>query len=215
MRCRLKRLQNFGVSAYIYSIYCCIITSFSELWDCGQLFNPYTPSLLVVDLFSNKKKDEEKQKNIERFYMLLKSLMDELFDYAPKSKHVKMPYNVSYGLIYDNRNSVLFTGVDKQTGKKMYLYNVRVIGKMFEEKRQAMLEDETAETLFRWIADVCSLYISPFVYDYVVELQHRGQGAAERTTRQIVKGFLEKLTSDPELKYVLDTLRDDPAPDQK
>jgi hypothetical protein len=170
--------------------------------------------VLAVGPFSNKKKDEEKQKNVERFYTLLKALMDELFDYAPKSKHVKMPFNVSYGLIYDERNSVLFTGAEKNTGKKMYLYNVRVIGRMFEEKRQAMVEDKTAETLFEWIADVCSLYINPFVYDYVVNVQHRGQGAADRTTRQIVKGFLEKLASDPELKYVLDTIRE-PAPEPK
>lgn len=161
-----------------------------------------------------KKKDEEKQKSVERFYALLKALMDELFDYAPKSKHVKMPFNVSYGLIYDDRNSVLFTGADQKTGKKMYLYNVRVIGRMFEQKRHAMIEDKTTETLFSWISDVCSLFISPFVYDYVVNVQHRGEGAAERTTRQIVRGFLDKLTSDPELKYVLDTIRD-PAPDQK
>lgn len=139
--------------------------------------------------------------------------MDELFEYAPKSKHVKLPYNVLYGLIYDDRNSVLFTGADQKTGKKLYLYNVRVIGKMFEEKREKMLEDETVETLFSWIADVCSLYIRPFVYDYVVNVQHRGEGAAERTTRQIVRGFLDKLTSDTELKYVLDTIRE-PALDQ-
>lgn len=139
--------------------------------------------------------------------------MDELFEYAPKSKHVKLPYNVLYGLIYDDRNSVLFTGADQKTGKKLYLYNVRVIGKMFEEKRERMLEDKTAGTLFSWIADVCSLYIRPFVYDYVVNVQHRGEGAAERTTRQIVRGFLDKLTSDTELKYVLDTIRE-PALDQ-
>jgi hypothetical protein len=41
-----------------------------------------------------------------------------------------------------------------------------------------------------------------------VNTQHRGKGAAERTTRQIVRGFLEKLISEPELKYVLDTIRD-------
>jgi len=176
--------------------------------------------VLAVGPFSNKKKDEEKQKSVERFYALLKALMDELFDYAPKSKHVKMPFNVSYGLIYDNRDSVLFTGAEKNTGKKMYLYNVRVIGRMFEEKRQKMIEDKTAETLFEWIAEVCSLYISPFVYDHVVNTQHRGQGAADRTTRQIVKGFMERLANDPELKYVLDTIRDPaleskPEPDQE
>ena len=157
---------------------------------------------------------EDKQKSVERFYALLKALMDELFEYAPKSKHVKMPYNVSFGLIYDEKDAVLFTGADQKTGKKMYLYNVRVIGKMFEQKRQAMLEDKTTETLFSWIAEVCSIYIGPFVYNHVVNVQHRGEGAAERTTRQIVRGFLEKLTSDPDLKYVLDTIRE-PAPDQK
>jgi hypothetical protein len=153
-------------------------------------------------------KKEDKQKRIERFYALLKCLMDELFEYAPKSKHVKMPYNVSYGLIYDERNSLISTGADQKTGKKMYLYNVRIIGKMFEEKRQAMIDDKTTNTLFGWIADVCSLYISPFVYEYVVNVQHRGEGAAERTTRQIIRGFIEKLQNDPELRYVLDTIRD-------
>jgi hypothetical protein len=160
-----------------------------------------------VGPFRSKKKEEEKKKSVERFYALLKALMDELFDYAPRSKHVKMPYNVSFGLIYDERNSVMFTGTDKKTGKKMYLYNVRIIGTMFEEKREAMLRDETAETLFGWIGDVCNIFVSPFVYEYVVNVQHRGEGAAERTSRQIVKGFLEKLVSDPELKYVLDNIR--------
>ncbi len=159
-------------------------------------------------------KKEDKEKSVERFYALLKALMDELFEYAPKSKHVKMPYNVSFGLIYDEKNAVLFTGADQKTGKKIYLYNVRVIGRMFEEKREKMLQDKTTETLFSWIADVCSIYIGQFVYDYVVNVQHRGEGATERTTRQIVRGFLDKLTSDPELKYVLDTIRD-PALDQK
>lgn len=154
-----------------------------------------------------REKDEEKQKQVERFYALLKALMDEVFEHAQKSRHVKMPVNVSFGLIYDERNAVLFTGVDKQTGKKMYLYNVRVIGKTFEDKRQAMIEDQTTATLFSWIADVCSIYISPFVHEYVVNVQHRGEGTAERTTRQIVRSFLEKLSSDPELKYVLDPLR--------
>ena len=158
---------------------------------------------------------DEKQRNTERFYALLKALMDELFDHAGKSKHVKMPFNASFGLVYDNRDSVLLTGVDEKTGKKMYLYNVRIIGKMFEEKRKRMIEDKTTETLFSWIADVCSIYISPFVYEYVVNTQHRGQGAAERTTRQLIRGFLDRLTSEPDLKYVLDNIRENPAPDQK
>lgn len=157
-----------------------------------------------------KKEDkEERQKAAERFYTLLKALMDELFEHASKSRHVKMPGNASFGLIYDERDGVLFTGHDSKTGKKMYLYNVRVIGRMFEEKRPQMLEDKTTDTLFSWIADVCSIYISPFVYDHVVNKQHRGEGAAERTTRQIVRGFLDRLTSDPELAHVLDVLRTD------
>lgn len=155
-----------------------------------------------------KESKEEKQKATERFYALLKALMDELFDYAAKSRHLKIPQNVSFGLVYDNRDSILFTGVEKQTGKKMYLYNVRVIGRMFEEKRDQMLEDGTAGTLLGWIADVCSIYISPFVYEQVVNVQHRGEGTAERTTRQIVRGFLDRLASEPELKYVLDTIRE-------
>jgi len=163
----------------------------------------------LLDLFSkrNSNKDGEQQRQIERFYILLKALMDELFEYAPKSGHVKMPFNVSFGLIYDKRDSILLTGIDQSTGKKMYLYNVRIIGQMFEDKREQMITDKTADTLFSWIADVCSLYVRPFVYEYVVNTQHRGKGAADRTTRQIVRGFLNRLVNDPELKYVLDTIK--------
>ena len=163
----------------------------------------------MLDLFSkrNSNKDGEQQRQIERFYILLKALMDELFEYAPKSGHVKMPFNVSFGLIYDKRDSILLTGIDQSTGKKMYLYNVRIIGQMFEDKREQMITDKTADTLFSWIADVCSLYVRPFVYEYVVNTQHRGKGAADRTTRQIVRGFLNRLVNDPELKYVLDTIK--------
>lgn len=154
----------------------------------------------------NANKDDEKQRQVERFYMLLKTLMDELFEYAPKSGHVKMP-TVAFGLIHDQRDSILLSGIEQKTGKKMYLYNVRIIGQMFEDKREQMIADETADTLFSWIGDVCSLYVRPFVYDYVVNTQHRGKGAADRTTRQIVRGFLNKLVNDPELKYVLDSIK--------
>lgn len=65
--------------------------------------------------------DVEKQKQIERFYILLKALMDELFEYAPKSGHVKMPFNVSFGLIHDQRDSILLTGFDQRTGKDVSL----------------------------------------------------------------------------------------------
>jgi hypothetical protein len=157
----------------------------------------------------NKEEQEEiKRKHVERFYILLSSLMNELFEYAPKSGHVKMPYNVSFGLIHDKRDSVLLKGINQKTGKKMYLYNTRIIGKMFEERREQMLKDNTTNTLLGWISDVCSLYIRPFVYEYVVEMQHRGEGAAERTTRQIVRGFIDNLINDPELRYVLDNMKE-------
>jgi len=155
----------------------------------------------------NANKDDEKQRQVERFYILLKTLMDELFEYAPKSGHVKMPFNVSFGLIYDKRDSILLSGIERKTGKKMYLYNARIIGQMFEDKREQMIADKTADTLFSWIGDVCSLYVRPFVYDYVVHTQHRGKGAADRTTKQIVRGFLNKLVNDPELQYVLNTIK--------
>ncbi len=63
-----------------------------------------------------------------------------------------------------------------------------------------MIADQTADSLFNWIYEVCSLYINPFVYEYVVNLHHRWKGAADRTTRQIVRGFINKLLSDPDLK---------------
>jgi hypothetical protein len=162
-------------------------------------------------LFGKKenKEEETKRKQVDRFYLLLYSLMSELFEYAPKSGHIKMPFNVSFGLIYDKTDSVLLKGIDKKTGKTFYLYNTRIIGKMFEERREQMLNDSTTSTLSSWLGDVCALYIRPFVYQYVVNIQHRGEGAAERTTRQIVKGFMNKLLNEPELKYVLDNIRED------
>ena len=157
----------------------------------------------------NKEEEEEiKRRQVERFYLLLSTLMNELFEYAPKSGHLKMPYNVSFGLIHDKRDSILLKGTDQNTGKTLYLYNIRIIGQMFEERREQMLNDSTTNTLFSWIGDVCSLYIRPFVYEHVVNTQHRGQGTAERTTRQIVRGFMNKLLNEPELKYVLDNLRE-------
>jgi hypothetical protein len=159
----------------------------------------------------NENEREEKRKQSERFYLLLKALMDELFEHASKSKHIKLPYNTSFGLIYDQRDAILLTGTDSKTGRKMYLYNVRIIGKSFEEKREQMLADNTAQALFQWIGEVCSMYLSPFVYEYVVNKQHRGNAAADRTTRQVVRGFLDKLVSDPELEYILDILRNNEA----
>lgn len=162
----------------------------------------------TITMFGKDKDEETRKKQTERFYTLLSLLMNELFEYAKKSGHVKMPYNVLFGLIYDKRESVLLKGVDQKTGKTLYLYNTRIIGRMFEGRREEMLKDNTTNTLFSWIGDLCSLYISHFVYEYVVNKQHRGEGAAERTIRQIVRGFVNKLVNEPELKYVLDTIRD-------
>src|SRR6476469_7369935 len=156
----------------------------------------------------DKRKEEENQKNVQRFYNLLQLLLNELLEYASKVGHVKIP-NVSFGLVYDKRDSLLLTGIDQKSGKKMYLYNARIISDSFEQRRSRMISDKTTEALFEWINEVCSIYISPFVYEYVINIQHRGKGSAHRTTRHIVRGFLDKLINDPNLKYVLDTIRTD------
>ena len=154
-------------------------------------------------------KESERQRQAAQFYALLKSIMDELLNYT-KSRHIKIP-NASFGLIYDQRDSILLSGTDSKTGKKIFLYNVRLIGKSFEEKKEQMLRDKTPETFMNWIADLCSTYLSPFVYDYVVKEQHRGEGTSDRTVRQIVRGFMNKLMNDPELKHVLDIIRTKPV----
>jgi hypothetical protein len=155
------------------------------------------------------KKDQQKQRQVQRFYTLLQSLMNELFEYAPKDGHVKMPFNVSFGLIYDRGDSIMLRWTDEKSGKKVYLYNLRIIAKSFEERRNEMIADKTPDSLFNWISEVCSLYINPFVYEHVVNVQHRGKGAVDRTTRQIVRGFINKLLNDPDLKHVLEPIRGD------
>ena len=162
-------------------------------------------------MFGKYKKEAqaEKEKQARNFYTLLQLLMNELFEYASKDGHVKMPYNVSFGLVYDKRNVLLLTGVDQKTGKKVYLYNLRIIANTFEERRSQMKTDNTPSSLFNWIYEVCSLYINPFVYDHVVNIQHRGKAAADRTTAHIVRGFVNKLLNDPDLKYVLDAVRNE------
>jgi hypothetical protein len=79
-------------------------------------------------MFGKDKKEAQagKEKQAQNFYRLLQLLMNELFEYASKDGHVKMPYNVSFGLIYDKRNTLLLTGVDQKSGKKVYLYNLRI-----------------------------------------------------------------------------------------
>jgi hypothetical protein len=153
----------------------------------------------------NDEKRLEKERQLKQFYMLLKAIMDELFRYT-RSRHIKIP-DASFGLVYEEKESILFTGLDSKTGKRIYLYNVRLIGKSFEEKKEKMLSEKTPETFLSWIGELCSTFLSPFVYNYVAKEQHRGEGTSERITRQIVRGFMNKLLNDPELSYVLDIVR--------
>jgi hypothetical protein len=153
----------------------------------------------------NDEKRLEKERQLKQFYMLLKAIMDELFRYT-RSRHIKIP-DASFGLVYEEKDSILFTGHDSKTGKRIYLYNVRLIGKSFEEKKEKMLSEKTPETFLSWIGELCSTFLSPFVYNYVAKEQHRGEGTSERITRQIVRGFMNKLLNDPELSYVLDIVR--------
>jgi hypothetical protein len=153
----------------------------------------------------NDEKRLEKERQLKQFYMLLKAIMDELFRYT-RSRHIKIP-DASFGLVYEEKDSILFTGHDSKTGKRIYLYNVRLIGKSFEEKKEKMLSEKAPETFLSWIGELCSIFLSPFVFNYVVKEQHRGEGTSERITRQIVRGFMNKLLNDPELSYVLDIVR--------
>jgi hypothetical protein len=153
----------------------------------------------------NDEKPLEKERQLKQFYMLLKAIMDELFRYT-RSRHIKIP-DASFGLVYEEKDSILFTGHDSKTGKRIYLYNVRLIGKSFEEKKEKMLSEKAPKTFLSWIGELCSTFLSPFVFNYVVKEQHRGEGTSERITRQIVRGFMNKLLNDPELSYVLDIVR--------
>lgn len=153
----------------------------------------------------NDEKRLEKERQLKQFYMLLKAIMDELFRYT-RSRHIKIP-DASFGLVYEEKESILFTGLDSKTGKRIYLYNVRLIGKSFEEKKEKMLSEKTPETFLSWIGELCTTFLSPFVYNYVVKEQHRGEGTSERITRQIVRAFMNKLLNDPELMHVLDIVR--------
>ena len=103
-------------------------------------------------MFGKGKKEAqgEKEKQAQHFYTLPQLLMNELFEYASKDGHV-------FGLIYDKRNTLLFTGIDQKTGKKAYLYNLRIIANTFEQRRSQMTADKTPNALFNWIYEVCSL----------------------------------------------------------
>lgn len=147
----------------------------------------------------------EKEKQAKQFYALLKAIMDELFRYT-KSKYIRIP-DASFGLIYQEKDSLLFQSTDSKTGRRIYLYNVRLITKSLSERRGKMLSDKTPYTFWNWVGELCITFVSPFVYHYVVKEQHRGEGTSERITRQLVRGFMNKLLNDPELKHVLEGVR--------
>lgn len=50
---------------------------------------------------------------------------------------------------------------------------------MLKKSGRRCHKDKNTERPFSWIVDMCSLYISPFGHDYVVNVQHRGDGAAD------------------------------------
>jgi hypothetical protein len=152
------------------------------------------------------KKRLEKEKQIKQFYTLLNVMMDELFRYT-KSKHIRIP-DASFGLVYQEKNTMMFRGTDSKTGRKIYLYNLKLIANSFSEKRAIMQADKTPNTFLNWIGDICTIFVSPFVYQFVVKEQHRGEGTYERVTRHLVKGFMNKLLNDPDLKYVLGLVKE-------
>ena len=61
------------------------------------------------------------------------------------------------------------------------IFIIRIIANTFEQERSQMLTDKTL-TLLNWIYEVCSLYISQFFYEHIVNIQHGGKGAADKTT---------------------------------
>ena len=79
--------------------------------------------------------------------------------------------------------------------------------KMFNESKEKMLLDTSPNYLFTWVSDVCILFISPYVYDYVINRQHRGKAAAERTTNNIVKSYMNNFLKNTYSKQLLDLLQ--------
>lgn len=125
-----------------------------------QLRNSWT--LFGID--NNEEEEEIKRKHVERFYLLLYSLMNELFEYAPKSGHVKIPYNVTFGFIHDKRDSELLKGNWSKNRQKIVPLQYKNNCKDVWEKEKTDAYDNTTNTLLGWIADLCSLYVRPFVY---------------------------------------------------
>jgi hypothetical protein len=90
----------------------------------------------------------EKEKQVKQFYTLLNVLMDELFRYT-KSKHIRIP-DASFGLVYQEKDSMMFQGTDSKMGRRIYLYNMKLIAKSFSEKRGIMQSDKTPNTFLNW-----------------------------------------------------------------
>ena len=162
-----------------------------------------------IHSFNKSNNDKKKIANDPNYYLqiFLKILMKEIFLFSKKNKNIAIPQGVSFGFIYDKKDHVLFKAQDKKTGKKLYLYNLRIIMKMFNESKEKMLLDTSPNYLFTWVSDVCILFISPYVYDYVINRQHRGKAAAERTTNNIVKSYMNNFLKNTDSKQLLDLLQ--------
>ena len=164
----------------------------------------------INDNNSFNKSNNDKITSIDPAYYLqifLKTLMKEIFLFSKKNKNIAIPKGVSFGFIYDKKDHILFKAQDKKSGKKMYLYNLRIIVKMFNESREKMLLDTSPNYLFTWVSDICTLFISPYVYDYVINKQHRGKAAAERATNNIVKSYMNNFLKNTNNKQLLDILQ--------
>jgi hypothetical protein len=74
--------------------------------------------------------------------------MDELFRYT-KSKNIRI-LDAPFGLVYQEKDSMMFQGTDSKMGRRIYLYNMKLIAKSFSEKRGIMQSDKTPNTFLNW-----------------------------------------------------------------
>jgi hypothetical protein len=74
--------------------------------------------------------------------------MDELFRYT-KSKNIRI-LDASFGLVYQEKDSMMFQGTDSKIGRRIYLYNMKLIAESFSEKRGIMQSDKTPNTFLNW-----------------------------------------------------------------
>ena len=89
-------------------------------------------------MFGKKENNEEeiKRKQVNRFHLLLYSLMNELFEYTQVRTFQDAIYLVSFGLIHGKADSVLLNAIDKKIDKKLYLYNAQIIKSVWGKKRR-------------------------------------------------------------------------------